>query len=60
MKNQPVRGARPVPKLPIALSEMSKWATYERHKREWMSFHPNHTAEQYEKAIRNIARRLYL
>lgn len=36
------------------------WETYELLKQEWIAKHPNSTPQEYENAMRNIARKLGL
>ena len=39
---------------------MSKWAIYEQRKHAWIQAHPEATHEEYEQAMRRIAKELGL
>jgi hypothetical protein len=40
------------------MSELEKWAMYEREKQEYLRNHPGATGKEIEQACREIARRL--
>jgi len=51
MNNTPRRPILGLPRTPPY-----DWSTYERRKQEWIRDHPNATSDEYEDAMRDIAR----